>query len=144
MLSAIKSMMAIQLQMQRLINWVSYPNISIVTDTTYVKISDKKIKEFMKFYRESFPWATVLPKMHMLEEHVLPWLRRWHVGFGLMGEQGAESIHACFNSLKTTYRGVPNPVRRLKLMMHEHFLQIAPSNIAAKPAVKKRKKSVDS
>lgn len=32
--------------------------------------------------------------MHMLEEHVVPWLRMWHVGFGLMGEQGAESIHA--------------------------------------------------
>lgn len=106
---------------------------------TQIIFSDKKIKEFMKFYRENFPWASVLPKMHMLEEHVIPWLRRWHVGFGLMGEQGAESIHAYFNSLKRTYHGVPDPVNKLRLMMHEHLLHIAPANVAAKPIVKKQK-----
>jgi hypothetical protein len=93
----------------------------------------------MASYRDTFPWATVLPKMHILEEHVVPWLRRWHVGFGLMGEQGAESIHAYFNSLKRTYQGVPDRVRRLDQMMREHLLHIAPSNIAAKPAIKRRK-----
>ena len=50
----------------------------------------------MNFYREAFPEATVLPKMHFLEEHVVPWLKKWKIGFGLMGEQGAESIHAYF------------------------------------------------
>ncbi len=59
---------------------------------------DGHIKKFMEIYRQNFPHATVLPKMHMLEEHVLPWLRKWHVGFGLLGEQGIESIHAHFNS----------------------------------------------
>ena len=63
----------------------------------------------MACYRESFPRATVLPKMHMLEEHVVPWLRRWKVGFGIMGEQGAESIHAYFNNLARTYKGIPDP-----------------------------------
>ncbi len=51
----------------------------------------------MKFYREHFPHATVTPKMHMLEKHVVDWLDEWQVGIGLMGEQGAESIHAYFN-----------------------------------------------
>lgn len=79
----------------------------------------------------------------MLEEHVVPWLRMWHAGFGLMGEQGAESIHAYFNSLKRTYHGVPDPVKRLKHMMKEHFLHIAPSNVANRPTPrKKRRKSV--
>ena len=32
------------------------------------RISETNIKEFMAFYRASFPTATVLPKMHMLEE----------------------------------------------------------------------------
>ena len=94
----------------------------------------------MALYRESFPSATVLPKMHMLEEHVIPWLRRWHLGFGMMGEQGAESIHAYFNSLGRTYRGIPDRVLRLKQMMREHHLHVAPANIAAKPPVKKRKR----
>lgn len=93
----------------------------------------------MKFYRESFPTATVLPKMHILEDHVIPWLSQWHVGFGLMGEQGAESIHAYFNSLKITYRSVADPVDHLKQMMVEHLLHIAPVNVDAKPPVKKRK-----
>ena len=78
--------------------------------------------------------------MHMLEEHVVPWLKMWHVGFGLMGEQGAESIHAYFNSLGRTYRGIPDPVQRLKQIMKEHLLHVAPANIAVKPVLKKRKK----
>ena len=44
----------------------------------------------MGYYRLTFPQATVLPKMHILEDHVVPWIRRWRVGFGFMGEQGAE------------------------------------------------------
>ena len=93
----------------------------------------------MACYHASFPSATVLPKMHMLEEHVIPWLKQWHVGFGFMGEQGAESIHAYFNSLGRTYRGIPDRVQRMKQVMKEHFLHIAPANIDAKPAVKRRK-----
>ena len=91
------------------------------------------------FYRASFPFATVIPKMHMLEEHVVPWLQMWHVGFGLMGEQGAESIHSYFNGLKRTFQSTPDPVKRLRQMMNEHILHIAPSNIAGRPTKKKRK-----
>lgn len=94
----------------------------------------------MNYYRETFPKQTVLPKMHMLEEHVVPWLRRWHIGFGLMGEQGAESIHAYFNGLGRTYQGIPDRVTRLKRMMQEHLLHVAPANIDAKPIIKKKKK----
>jgi hypothetical protein len=54
---------------------------------------ETNIKEFMTFYRTTFPHASVLPKMHMLEL-VIPWLRSYGVGFGLMGVQGAESINA--------------------------------------------------
>ena len=53
----------------------------------------------MTFYREQFPQATVIPKMHMLEKHVVDWLDQWQVGIGLMGEQGAEA-----HNLKVTYR----------------------------------------
>lgn len=103
-------------------------------------LAERKIKEFMEFYRTSFPTATVLPKMYMLEEHVVTWMKQWHVGFGMMGEQGAESIHAYFNSLGRTYRGIPDPLERLKHMMKEHMLHVAPANIAAKPKIKIRKR----
>lgn len=95
----------------------------------------------MECYRSTFPEATVLPKMHFLEEHAIPWLRRWHVGVGMMGEQGAESIHKYFNSLNRTYTGVTNPVKKLEYTMKEHHLHIAPANIDARPAIKRRKKS---
>ena len=54
----------------------------------------------MACYREVFPNASVTPKMHMLEEHVAVWMKRWHTGSGLMGEQGAESIHAYLRRLE--------------------------------------------
>ena len=44
----------------------------------------------------------------MLEEHVVEWIRIWKAGFGLMGEQGAESIHSYFNDLRKTYAGIPD------------------------------------
>lgn len=93
----------------------------------------------MTFYRENFPHATVLPKMHILEEHVVSWIRKWGVGFGLMGEQGAESIHTYFNMLNRTYKGIPDRVERLRHTMKEHLLHISPPNVSSRPAVKKRK-----
>ncbi len=102
------------------------------TDTTHIPI-------FMKYYREQFPHV---PKMHMLESHVVEWLYERKVGLGLMGEQGAESIHAYFNNLKTSYRNIPNGVERLRCMMKHHFVHIAPSNIMCRPPpVKRQKKS---
>ena len=52
----------------------------------------------MAIYRSTFPTAFVPPKMHMLEDHAVEWVKQRNVGFGLLGEQGAESIHARFNN----------------------------------------------
>ena len=62
-------------------------------------IAEKDIKAFLSYYRQEFPWASILPKMHILEDHTIPWMHRFHVGAGLMGEQGAESIHATMKTL---------------------------------------------
>ena len=56
-----------------------------------------------------------------------------------MGEQGAESIHVYFKSLARTNQTIPDRVERLHCMMKEHFLHLAPANIAARPPVKKVK-----
>ena len=60
----------------------------------------------MAYYRAEFPGATVLPKMHILEDHTIPWLQRWHLGAGLMGVQEIKSIHAHIMRLERTYQGV--------------------------------------
>ena len=94
----------------------------------------------MLYYRTEFPQSTITPKLHMLEKHITPWLRKWNVGFGLMGEQGSESIHAYFNSLKRTYQTIPDRVDRLHHIMKEHYIHSAPANISAIPPLKKRKR----
>ena len=97
------------------------------------------IDAFMNHYRSQFPSSRVTPKLHMLEDNVIPGIQHWNVGLGFHGEQGAESIHAIFNSLNRTYSNIRNHADRLKGVMREHYLQIAPSNVAKTPAVKKRK-----
>ncbi len=78
----------------------------------------------------------MLPKMHIMEDHVIPWVRRWRVGAGLMGEQGAESIHQHFMKLERTHQGIPSDVDRLKYIMREHQLASDPSLTCLRPAAK--------
>eukprot|EP00731_Ephydatia_muelleri_P022772 Em0015g355a len=112
-------------------------------DETNVEKLGQCIKEFLSYFRTAFPGATIPIKMHMLEDHATEWVRLTHVGFGLLGEQGAESIHAKFNSLGRAYTAIPDRVERLKCIMKEHLVSIAPDMVAAIPPPKKRKKSLD-
>ena len=94
----------------------------------------------MSFYRETFPNATVLPKMHLMEEHMVPFIRKWNVGFGIMGEQGAESIHACFNGIERDYAcKIHSRVDRLKSVVQQNHLKVSPQNVSLLPPIKKRK-----
>lgn len=79
--------------------------------------------------------------MHMLEEHVIPWMERWKLGLGFHSEQGLESVHSVFNTIKRTYASVRNPLDRLHIYktVKEHYLQNGPEVHLVKPPVKKRK-----
>lgn len=78
--------------------------------------------------------------MHLLEDHVVPWLRRYHLGAGIMGEQGAESIHAHLNRLEATYAGIPNKLSRLKYLFKMYIVEVNALLQSLKPAVKTRKR----
>jgi hypothetical protein len=109
---------------------------------TYTELD---IEEFLKFYRSQFPKdtypkATILPKFHLLEDHMVDWLKRFHLGAGLMGEQGAESIHAHLNRLEKTYANIPNSVDRLRYIFNMYGIETAPSLQTLKPAIKTRKR----
>ena len=56
----------------------------------------------------------ITPKLHLLEEHTVPLIRRVHVGLGLLSEQGAEGIHAEFNLLEKRNGSIPGKLERLK------------------------------
>ena len=96
----------------------------------------------MVFYRDNFKESTVTPKLHMLEEHVIPWLRQWRIGFGFMGEQGAEGIHAAINKITSAYLNISNRVERLRGILTEHHRQICPHLTSCQPAIKRRKAAV--
>ena len=68
-----------------------------------------------------------------LEEHVLPFVRKWSDGCCFLGERGAESIHAYFNKLNRTYCSIPVMVQRLRQEMVEHHLHVSPKNVADQP-----------
>ena len=77
----------------------------------------------------------------MLEDHVVPWLRKWKIGCGCMGEQGAESLHANFNSTERSYTNMKDRVERLKVVLQNHHMQIMPHNASLEPPpLKLRKK----
>ena len=73
--------------------------------------------------------------MHLLEDHTSPsqWANSNHVGFGLLGEQGADSIHAKFNQLGLVFAPIKDRVQNLKCIMKEHLLSIEPQLVAAIP-----------
>ena len=93
----------------------------------------------MEFYTTEFPTASVTPKMHMMENHLVPQIRQWNVAMGFLGEQGAESIHASFNSIERAYIGIPNTTDRLHRVMKEHHLRLEPDNLTLQPQIKRRK-----
>ena len=116
-----------------------------VPDLVYIPVffTELDIDEFLAHYRFAFPTASITPKLHMVEDHIVDFLRQWKVGIGMLGEQGAESIHTTFNQLERTYSNMPNDVQRLKSMVTEHYRQICPDNIIRCPPPAKRKKIVE-
>ena len=116
------------------------PYIEYVVTEFFGNITGTSVDEFLRFYRATFPDATITPKLHLLEDHVVPQMRRWHWSLGLHGEQGAESIHNVFNNLERTYCAIRNPLKRMKCMLKEHQLQVSPSTAQLEPTVVKRKK----
>ena len=94
----------------------------------------------MLFYdsTESFT-ATVLPKMHMLEDHLVPWVKRWKVGCGYMGEQGAESLHATFNNVERAYNNIVDRVERLRVLLQNHYFKLLPANKSLEPPPLKKR-----
>ena len=57
-------------------------------------VAEEYITNFLQFLREKFPDMTITPKLHMLEEHICPFLRQWHMGLGFT----VVSIQSRFNT----------------------------------------------
>ena len=84
------------------------------------------ISEYLAKFRQYFP-QKFPPKLHFLEDHLLPWIERWGFGMTLMGEQGGEACHKEFNRLARTMHGIADPLERLTAMMEEHVVLTHPT-----------------
>ncbi|KAL5489078.1 hypothetical protein EMCRGX_G018128 [Ephydatia muelleri] len=107
-------------------------------EEAHVHALDSAVHEFMAFFRGTFADATTPIKMHLLEDHATQWANATHVGFGLLGEQGAESIHAKFNRLGLAFAPIKDKVKQLQCIVKEHLLSIEPQIVAAIPPPTKR------
>lgn len=92
----------------------------------------------MAFFQREFGAATFPPNMHMLEEHLVPFLRKWKFPLGFFGKQGGESIHHKFVGLSTQFIHVKPDTSRLKKMLKEHYIKINPLNREIIPEKKRR------
>ncbi|XP_070550088.1 uncharacterized protein [Ptychodera flava] len=107
-----------------------------------IKELETNIDCLMAFYREQFPNAKVSPKMHILEDHTVPWIQKWGFGCGFHGEQGGEHVHADLNNIRYNVRGLKDDLEITKCVMKEHWTQVSPTTQKFKPeAVKKRCKT---
>ena len=76
----------------------------------------------------------------LLEDHIIPWVKQWRVGCGLMGEQGAESLHATFNNSERSYNNMTNRVERLRVVLQNNHFKLLPCNTSLEPPPLKRRK----
>ena len=94
----------------------------------------------MIFLRSKFPGIRISPKLHIFEDHVVPFIRRCGVGSGFYGEHGGESIHKTINAMKHNYRNIKHACERLKYVMCTH-LAATNLNASSKRVLEKKSTS---
>ncbi len=97
----------------------------------------KAIDNFMEYYRTNFPESSIPFKFHLLEDHAVEWLSKYPFGFGLLGEQGAESVHAVMNRLKRNYTAMASDDKRLQTVVEDQRLKCTPELNAYLPEKRK-------
>ena len=118
--------------------------VAVCSNVLYISnyFADRRVQIFLAYLRQPSVISSnisITPKLHILEDHVVPWMREWQQGLGVMGEQGAESIHAQFNVLRRTYNNIKSNTERLKHMLKEHHLQVSPFTQEHRPIKNTRK-----
>ena len=84
--------------------------------------TDNDMQKFAAFYRSKFPKETFPPKFHMLEDHVVPFFKKWKFPLGFFGKQGGKSIHHEFKLFKQTNISVKPASECLKKMLKQHYV----------------------
>ena len=99
---------------------------SIKSFTPCFLFSERKIEVFMTQYR-NIEGSTITPKLHILEDHVIPFITHYRHGLELFGEQGGEKLHHVFNKIHVRSNCVPgNQGDKLTAALKTHLAHVAP------------------
>ena len=77
----------------------------------------------------------------MLEDHLVPFVRKWQTASGIYGEQGIESLHKEFNAAYRFHNALKPQEKRLEKILHNHVVERNSVFQALAVSAKKRKLS---
>ena len=103
---------------------------------------EEDIKSYMAVLRANFPDVRITPKLHIMGDHVIHFLKRWLTGCGFYGEQGGESLHAIFNKKKKRYSSIKKDTNRLTYLMKEYLASTNPKARIIRKSHQKKKRNV--
>ena len=78
--------------------------------------------------------------MQILENHVLPFIKNFGFGFGLLSEQGGELLHASMVRFSARASGIRINTKRMKSIVQSHHIQNSPYLRTFFPVKKERQK----
>ena len=121
-------------------------SVSTEVNDEDLTLLDGRIQTFMSTARREVVdrrRGNVTPKLHLLEDHLLPCMRRFGVGLGLLGEKGGEGIHHDFNILGSTFSSIRDDLQRLKTIVSQHCVATLPQHKSHIPVTATRQKKSD-
>ncbi len=107
-------------------------------------VIQEAIDSYLEYYRREFPNSSIPVKYHILEDHIVDWLRRYPFGFGLLGEQGAESVHAFVNRITPNYHAVRSSEKQQQLIVEDQHLKCSPHLVGLVPEPNQQKNTAKS
>ena len=97
------------------------------------------VNEYLAFYRKYFDHS-VIPKQHILEDHLVECIEKFKMGFGFLSEQGHESIHHVIKELHNHFEATKPDHKRLLQTVEAHVLAGCPELRGKIPEIKRRKR----
>ena len=93
---------------------------------TDIPAIQNQINTYMTLFRQLFPRRTIT-KQHILENHIIPFIKTTSFGLGFLGEQGTEMCHQTIKILEKRAEGIKNKLKKMKFIMNSQLLQVNPN-----------------
>ena len=92
---------------------------------TDIPAIQNQINTYMTLFRQLFPGRTI-HKQHILETHIISFIKTTLFGLGPLNEQGTEMCHQTIKILEKRAVGIKNKLKKMKFIMNSQPLQVNP------------------